>query len=370
MASKLKKGMRIMSENILPMLIIFSYSLVLNSMAPLLKSFRELFNISTALSSLLPFFSLSGTVISNIFVGVYISKLGLKRSLIIGSILTIVGTFVVAFATNYSLALIGILIFGLSTGFGFTGGTTLLTLSKNANYGFFHGAYGLGGIIAPFIITIAEKATSNFKNVYYIYAVGFAFLYIYLLFRKIPELKTTEPFNLKQIKNAFRDRNFSLFLILLILYSSAEIGTITWSGSTMRETNISPFISYTLFWLTFTLSRFLVNNLSNLVKNLVRLNSLILLFLVIIFVITKNPVLFSLSGFFFGPIFPYVQNIAINSINRTYTNLFNGSTYAFTSLGGNIVSTLMGLFLDKSLPLSWSIPVIIIFTIYSISKEL
>ncbi|MEN3041762.1 MAG: MFS transporter, partial [Fervidobacterium sp.] len=141
-------------------------------------------------------------------------------------------------------------------------------------------------------------------------------------------------------------------------------------GSTMKETNINSFISYTLFWLTFTISRFLVNNLSSLIENLVRINSLILLFLVTIFVLTKNPILFSLSGFFFGPIFPYVQSKGIKSINGIYVPLFNGSTYAFTSLGGNIVSTLMGLTLDKSAPLSWSIPAIIIFTIYSISKKL
>ncbi|MEN3041851.1 MAG: MFS transporter, partial [Fervidobacterium sp.] len=61
------------------------------------------------------------------------------------------------------------------------------------------------GRLAPFVIIIAQKTTSNFKNVYYIYTVWFVLLCTYILLRKIPELKIVETFNLKQIKNAFGD---------------------------------------------------------------------------------------------------------------------------------------------------------------------
>ena len=358
-----------MTDNILPMLIIFSYSLVLNSMAPLLKSFRELFHISTSLSSLLPFFSLTGTVLSNIFVGLYINKLGIKKSLLIGFTLTIIGTLIVAFAQQYWIALIGLLIFGLSSGFGFTGGTTLLSLSKNANFGFFHGAYGVGGMLAPFVIIATEKSTGNFKYVYYIYSVIFLSLFSYILSKNFPRINT-QTFKFGQIKDAFKDRNFSLFLTLLILYSSAEIGTITWAGSTMKEKIISSFISYTLFWFAFTVSRFLVNILAQKTKNLVKLNSSILAILIIMFLLTKNPIFFILSGFFFGPIFPYTQSRGISLITPSYLPLFNGATYAFTSLGGNIVSTLMGMILDKSLIMAWTIPLGIVLVIYYTSKKL
>ncbi|MGC8819939.1 MAG: MFS transporter [Fervidobacterium sp.] len=355
-------------ENLLPMLIIFSYSLVLNSMAPLLRSFRELFEISTALSSLLPFFSLTGTVLSNIVVGVYINKLGIKRALFIGSILTITGTLTVALAKNYTIALIGIFVFGFSTGFGFTGGTTLLTTSNNASFGFFHGAYGLGGMLAPFVITLAEKLTGNFKNVYFFYSTLFALFLIYISKQVLPKI-STESLNLKEIKVAFSDKNFALFLILLILYSSVEIGTITWAGNTMKQSSLSSFTAYTLFWLLFTLSRFMLGIISKITKNIVRINSLALIILVLSFALTKEPIIFVISGFFLGPIFPFTQSRGIDKIDKKYVSIFNGSTYAFTSLGGNVVSTIMGITLERNLIFAWLVPVLLTFIMFSVGKK-
>ncbi|KAF2962186.1 MFS transporter [Fervidobacterium sp. 2310opik-2] len=355
-------------ENLLPMFIIFSYSLVLNSMAPLLKSFKELFEISTFASSLLPFFSLTGTVLSNILVGLYINKLGLKRSLIIGSILTIIGTITVAFGSNYYITLLGMFVFGLSTGFGFTGGTTLLSTSKKANFGFFHGAYGLGGVIAPFVIILVEKSTGNFKNVYFVYSAMFILFSIYAFFRTFPDIKT-DTFKLTDIKFAFNDKSFAFFLTLLILYSSAEIGTITWAGTSMKQEFINSFMAYTLFWSLFTIGRFTVNLIAKFVGNLVRINTFTLAIIIILFILTKHPVLFVLSGLFLGPIFPYVQSNGIKSINQKYIPIFNGATYAFTSLGGNIVSTTMGIVLDKSIFIAWLIPLTIVLIIFILSRK-
>ncbi len=355
-------------ENLLPMFIIFSYSLVLNSMAPLLKLFKELFEISTFASSLLPFFSLTGTVLSNILVGLYVNRLGLKRTLIIGSVLTIIGTITVASGSNYYITLLGIFIFGLSTGFGFTGGTTLLSTSKKANFGFFHGAYGLGGVIAPFVIILVEKSTGNFKNVYFVYSGIFILFSIYAFFKTFPNIKS-DTFKLTDIKYAFKDKPFVFFLTLLILYSSAEIGTITWAGTTMSQKLISSFMAYTLFWSLFTIGRFTVNLIAKFVWNLVRINTFALAIIIILFILTKNPILFVLSGLFLGPIFPHVQSNGIKSIDQKYTSIFNGATYALTSLGGNIVSTAMGMILDRSIFIAWLIPLTIVLIIFILSKR-
>jgi fucose permease len=156
-------------------------------MAPLLSSFRELFHISVELSSLLPFFSLTGTVLSNIFVGIYLNRLGLKRALMTGYLLTILGSLIIAFSGRLFLSLVGLFFFGLSTGFGFTASTTLLVQSKKPKFGLFHGAYGLGGIIAPLLIKVVQGKWQDFRFVYLIYSALFLSRLTYTLV-KIEEL--------------------------------------------------------------------------------------------------------------------------------------------------------------------------------------
>lgn len=348
-------------ENLYPMLVIFSYSLVLNSMPPLLSSFRELFNISIAVSSLLPFFSLAGTVISNIFTGLYLGRLGIKRALLIGYTLTITGSLIVAFSGNYLLSMLGLFVFGLSTGFGFTSSTTLLAQAKNANFGFFHGAYGLGGVIAPLCITWATKYLGDFRNVYLIYTILFLTIGIYTILKHFPALHNQQGgFSLRGIVDAFKDGNFSTFLLLLIFYSSVEIGIITWAGTIMKEHILSTYMAYALFWVTFTVSRFITNTIQKAIPNLLRTNVLILVFTIALLFIFRNPLFFVFSGFFFGPLFPYVQKCALGKIQKDHVTLFNGATYAFTSLGGSVVSMLLGVIIEKNISFSLVVPLIIL----------
>ncbi|WP_448376789.1 MFS transporter [Fervidobacterium sp.] len=355
-------------ETLFPMMIIFSYSLVLNSMAPLLNSFRELYQISIALSTLLPFFSLTGTVLSNIFTGIYLNKLGLKRALLTGYTLTIVGSIIVAFSNNYYMAMLGLFIFGLSSGFGFTGSTTLLAQSKNANFGFYHGAYGLGGIIAPMCISLSTKLFNDFRKVYLLYVLLFIALGTYTLFRKIPQLQgMVEKLSLKGIKNAFKDKNFSTFLSLLILYSSAEIGIITWAGTVIKEGLLDVYLSYTLFWLVFTISRFATGFLEKTFKPLLKTNATILIFIVIGLFLLRHALFFVISGLFLGPLFPYMQKKGVLNVKKEHLTLFNGATYAFTSLGGNIASTIMGLAVSKSLIIAMLVPLTIMSAMEYIS---
>lgn len=387
-------------ENIIPMFIIFSYSLVMNSTAPLLSAFRELYSISIPLSALLPFFMLTGTVLSNIFVSIIINKFGVKKTILTGNIISVIGILLISSSKTFILSLFGLLIFGFSTGFGFTGGTTLLASGKNPKYGFFHGAYGIGGMVAPSIIGLVQRITKNFKDVYYFYAILFVILFLII--------KTTEttvkqkyaknlgnfgnlrnPSNVnnvsnvskykeqisdmhsfKVIKEAFRNRNFVLFLFMLVTYSSVEIGTITWAGSTMRNILINSFTAYSLFWLTFTISRFLTDTLSKMHLNLVKTHTIILAILTVLFIISRNPLFFVLSGFFLGPIFPYLQKRGILSIDSSLIPIFNGATYALTSLGGNVVSTLMGVTLGTSILISWLIPLTLIFILNLTSNKI
>ncbi|MEJ5257023.1 MAG: MFS transporter [Fervidobacterium sp.] len=358
-------------SSLLPMIIIFSYSLVLNSMAPLLSSFRELFHISVELSSLLPFFSLTGTVLSNIFVGIYLNRLGLKRALMTGYLLTILGSLIIAFSGRLFLSLVGLFFFGLSTGFGFTASTTLLVQSKKPKFGLFHGAYGLGGIIAPLLIKVVQGKWQDFRFVYLIYSALFLSLLTYTLL-KIEELsaeKKRESFSLSEIRQAFKIDSFRIFLLLLILYSSAEIGVITWAGTISNSKVISTYTAYMIFWALFTLSRFPVEYLEKTFRYLLRTNTLLLIVSTVLLFTTKNPIYFIISGFLFGPLFPYIQKHALRNIHNNIIPLFNGATYAFTSLGGNIASTLIGVLIGKSFVLALLVPVIIIGLITTLSLK-
>jgi len=357
-------------SNLFPMLIIFSYSLIMNSVAPALKLFQSDYSISVGISSLIPLFSLVGTVLSNIFVGIYLNKLGLKRALLIGFGITIFGSLIIAFSNTLALSLLGMLIFGFSSGFGFNSSTMLLAQNKNANFGFFHGAYGLGGILAPLFIQLAQSRMNNFKNVYFIYATIFILLFAYTSTRlHITTSTKAEAFKLSEIKYAFSNSTFMIFLTLLILYSSAEIGTINWAGNIMKEGIVTSATAYSLFWILFTLGRFFLSPITKLFKDLVSVNTIAMIILVSLFVITKNPLFFIIAGLFFGPLFPYIQQTAVGKIEKSHLPLFNGATYAFTSLGGSIVSTIMGAFLDTVPIISYLLPIIVILAIFLLNRK-
>jgi len=357
-------------SNIFPMLIIFSYSLVINSVAPALKLFQSGYNISVGISSLIPLFSLVGTVLSNIFVGIYLNKLGLKRALLIGFSITIFGSLIIAFSNTLVLSLIGMLIFGFSSGFGFTSSTMLLAQSKNANFGFYHGAYGLGGILAPLFIQMAQMGMNNFKNVYFVYAVIFILLFVYTSTKlRVTASTKAEAFKLSEIKYAFSNSTFMVFLTLLILYSSAEIGVINWAGNIMKEGIVTSATAYSVFWILFTLGRFFLSPITKLIKDLVSVNTIVMIILISLFVITKSPLFFIIAGLFFGPLFPYIQQTAVGKIEKNHLPLFNGATYAFTSLGGSIVSTIMGACLDTVPIISYLLPIIVILAIFLLNRK-
>jgi len=246
----------------------------------------------------------------------------------------------------------------------------LLAQSKNANFGFYHGAYGLGGILAPLFIQMAQVGMNNFKNVYFIYAVIFILLFTYTFTRLHVTASTkAEAFKLSEIKYAFSNSTFMIFLTLLILYSSAEIGVINWAGNIMKEGIVTSATAYSIFWILFTLGRFFLSPITKLFKDLVSVNTIVMIILISLFVITKSPLFFIIAGLFFGPLFPYIQQTAVGKIEKNHLPLFNGATYAFTSLGGSIVSTIMGAFLDTAAIVSYLLPIIVILAIFILNRK-
>jgi len=158
-------------------------------------------------------------------------------------------------------------------------------------------------------------------------------------------------------------------LLLLILYSSVEIGVITWAGIVMKNVIISSYVAYALFWLAFTLSRFFTDFLEKVMSSLLRTNAIILGFTVFLFFWLRNPLFFALSGFFFGPLFPYMQKNALGKIKKEHLTLFNGATYAFTSLGGSVVSMLMGMVIERNIFLALIVPLVILTSMELISLK-
>ncbi|WP_158005823.1 MFS transporter [Fervidobacterium thailandense] len=353
------------------MSLLFTYSLVLNSVAPLLNYFRSYFELSVASSSLIPVFLLSGTVLSNIFVGFIFNKLGLRRTLLVGLFLLVTGTSSAAFSNSIALLILGMILIGFSNGFGFTGATMLLLTegTKSSNFGLFHGAYGLGGIAAPLLIELFNQLGTGFKGLYLTYT----FLAVSLTLMVGKATANALPIEETSVNNAERKEKLKLtgesrkvfitYLIMLIFYSSAEIGTITWAGTYSKPGVVPTTLGYTVFWFLFTVTRFALPIIEKTFRNIVLLNGTLLIIFLLLFAKTGNITLFFTTGAFFGPLFPYIQSRAIRKISEELRPVFNGLTYSLTSLGGNLTVFLMGTLIEKFGILSYMLPTSLILTL-------
>ncbi len=340
---------------IYPYLIIFFYSMILNTLPLVLTSFQRAFDISVGVSSFLPFASLIGTVVSNIFIGLYLGKIGLKRSFLTAFTFVSFGTLLVAISNNIYVTLFGLFFIGLSVGFSFTSATTLLAYLPKANFGFFHAAYGLGGVISPVILKLVGKYM-------FLYAIYFVFALLVLIYSSTRKFPRVEAIESRNILSVFKYPEFSIFLLFLTLYSSAEIGSITWSSNFMESFGKSTELMYVGFWAMFTLGRFLSGVFEKMSEK-VLLNVLASSIFLILFVTFKVPIIFVVYGFIVGPIFPIVQLIATEKLSKDILPAFNGATYAFTTLGGSLTNLAMGFVADRSFEIAFLIPIIIYLTL-------
>jgi fucose permease len=342
------------------------FSMVMNTLAPLMTSIQERFSISVAVSSILPFISTLGTMISNFVGGFFIAQIGYNFFIIGAIIIQIVGLILFAFAVNFPMIVIAVFLLGFATG----GVFLTLTSSyshldgKYQNFGIYNAFFGFGGIFAPLLVSLFLRLNLDFRFIYFFHLVLAIVILIWVLSLKpIPNIRY-ETIKFKEALNIISNKFVYLSLLIFLLYSGTEIGIITWSGNLFYNVfNYSKEFSsivLSLFWIVFTFGRLLTEFLN---KKFTELGTIIyfsssVIISIALLLIFKHYIFFLFVGFSLSAIFPTIQKYTNQHLPKKWLGMYNGLAFGSTGVGAMIISTSMGVVGERNFVISYLIPFI------------
>jgi len=357
------------------------FSMVMNTLAPLMTSIQERFSISVAVSSILPFISTLGTMISNFVGGFFIAQVGYNFFMISTIIIQILGLILFSFAVNFPMVVTAVFLLGFATGGVFLTLTSSYShLDENyQNFGVYNAFFGFGGIIAPLLVSLFLRLNLDFRFIYLFHLVLTSIVLIYLLVRKpIPNIKY-EAIKFKEALSIIGNKFVYLSLLIFLLYSGTEIGIITWSGnlfySVFNYSKEFSSIILSLFWIVFTFGRLITEFLN---KKLSELGTIIwfsssVIISIALLLIFKHYIFFLFVGFSLSAIFPTIQKYTNQHLPKKWLGIYNGLAFGSTGVGAMIISTSMGVVGEINFVISYLIPFItfglIIFTTQKLKLE-
>ncbi len=345
----------------------FAAAIAMNTLAPLLPVLQDKLDLTIFQSSALPTAMAVAIMVSNLIMGIIIIHIGHKHALIYGIFLMMLGSILGFFSNNFVMALITYLTVGFAAGAIFTSLATIYSgiELKYQNFGFFHAAWGLGGMTSPILVTLVLNLNRDYHELYLVH-IAILGLFLYLLTRE-KDLKNQKysSFKFSKIVSVIKYPVVLLGILSASLYAGTEIGSFTWSlnmsvdgyGVTQK---MGGYI-LSSFWLLFTLGRIFADSLAFKIGpiKLTTICSLLTSIILVVWLLGISPFLFPLIGLTFAPVFPVIHKYVNNKLKPEERGLYNGLCYAGTGLASTLILPIMGSLGDKSMFFAY-IPVLII----------
>ncbi|MCD6231553.1 MFS transporter [Candidatus Aerophobetes bacterium] len=299
--------------------------------------------------------------------GGYLSEfLGKKPIIAIGSIFSVIGSFLFGYAPNiklispYHLSLFFIFLVGAGTGV-MDGVTNALIVDlypekKSLYLNLSHAFFAIGAIIEPIIAGYLIK-WFNWSWVYYFVAMFGLLILILFSFQKFPSFKDEQKLNVEIIRKIVSKRDFWGLNLCIALYVGAEIGFGSWlveylqvnNNFELSQMSAGMFLSY--FWIAMLIGRFLygflverfsyktVLSFSSLGGALSSLGFIFVnhLYLAIAFVV--------LYGLFLSGMFATIISLGTEKFPR-YSGVITGAMVASGGIGGAIFPNIIGRIAD------------------------
>lgn len=216
-----------------------------------------------------------------------------------------------------------------------------------------HFCYGLGSAAGQRVEGILVYKGVNWRTIYLICAMLFAFLFILVLIVDIPRTipkKADGRGEKHRIISLLKNKIVILYLFTLGFYVFAEAGTVNWFVNFIKknylynEDKSSFYLS--MFFLMFTLGRFLggfiVEKFGYLKTVLYFLIMSIILYTTGIIAGEKGLFIIALAGFFFSITFPTVV-LSISKVFKSEAPFASGIILTCSSFTSMVLNLLMGL---------------------------
>ncbi|MCK4979492.1 MAG: MFS transporter, partial [Candidatus Delongbacteria bacterium] len=329
---------------VLMQMILISIAAV--SIPALITTFQKEYNLSIAQSAIIPIIGTMGGIFTNILIASISAKMGLKRLNLYFLGIGLIASATLAFSNNIYIFLLGIILVGINTAFGLTNVSTIFAHIeiKYQNYGVLHAFFGIGGIIAPAIISFLFTHSINYRYIYYLLIVLFAGFLVYVATSNLIENKKYENIKLKEAFSIIRKSFILPVLIIIALQAGSEQGIVMWSGNLLSNVlnysteSASLFLSF--YWIVFTAARLLIQFVEKPLGklNTVKLSIVLVVSFLALLLVTNSPIFFVLLAAAMGPVFPLMQKYSAQKLPPREVGLFNGMVFAFASMGNVIIA--------------------------------
>lgn len=208
-----------------------------------------------------------GPILVFFFSGKLIEKFGLLKVLVYGLIHTALSLFAVHISPGYYYLLISFFFVSLGLTLLNIVSVTIISLGYSNQRGkminLLHLFYGLGGIIAPYFVTLLIRWGFGWSHSFLFSIIFITIVFVEFKNSKLPETRASKSSSVLKTAELLKDKVVILFCVVVFVQVGVEISIVTWLAPYLKDVQgrselvISFFLS--LFFITFTVGRLLAS---------------------------------------------------------------------------------------------------------------
>jgi fucose permease len=301
--------------------------------------------------------------IVQLIIGPLVDKLGYKPIAILGFVVTSASVFLLAFASNFGLALISCILLGIGAMSLNTVGNTLIPIvlfegkdpARASNFG--NAFFGLGYVLTPFLfVFFLTNLNLSYSTSLSIIGVLVLVFLVFAMTASYPQVSTGYKFSMAI--RLLGKGAVLLAALALFCYISLEVSMGTWIRKLMEqlfEGNANPNAAYnaglvlSAFGVAMMAGRFFTSTIKNLTaigNKVIPIMALVSLGAIVLMIIADSPAVailaIFLAGLAFAPIFPTIVGVTFAKFDSSLYGSIFGIIFAVGLLGGTFVPKFIG----------------------------
>jgi fucose permease len=355
----------------------FVLAILLNTVGIVIAQVIEDYNVSRLTAGTLEAFKDLSIMFVSFVLASFVPKFGYRRTLIYGLIALTFGCMIIASITEYWSAPVLYAITGSSFALmkvSVYSTVGLITKTQKDHTGFMNileGIFMTGSLTGPLIFSVMISL-SHWNNTYWVIAVFTVISLVLILFTELDESQVKEEAKESSFIKMFALLKYPMvwvFIICAFLYVMIEQSFGTWLPTFNKEifklTSAQSASFLSIYAGSIAASRFLAGYLSKRFSWLsIQLFYLVGAFLLTLIILIQTigfrasghenwyqapplAFVFSMVGFFIGPIYPTICSIVLSKLERARHSSMTGLIIIFSALGGTSGSMIIGLFSEN-----------------------
>lgn len=304
---------------------------MMNLRGVLIPSIKEEFGVSYSDIGTMFFIADLGYMVATFFGGVLGQKVGLKRVLVFGFAITIVGIVGLNFANSFVILIL--LLFLITAGTGCFDicanslGARIFIANAAIMMNLLHGFFGVGSIVSPKYAGWLLSANMPWTSTYTYSLVLVGAVLLFVIFTRFPKRDEHEEVKSASVRSFIKDKRVWLFTIVLGFSAVAEIGISNWLVNFLQVSsgmNIDSSSFYlSAFFVIFTGGRlfggFFAEKIGYMRIVIYFAAGIFIMFALGLALGSGWVLLFSVTGFFISVLYPTVITVLVREFKGNST---------------------------------------------------